>query len=434
MHTNHATHLTCLVRQRDKGILCGEPGRPPRRKRRFCTCAAGRETRRAGNGIVGLTLAAVALMALAGCGGEPGGASGEAGAPTLRLGHVGHDHQLALYVAALEGERFKQAFGVYLREVKPKQVYDLVDGGEHLARLVFVKVGGASRMPAAMSRGEIAIGLGGVTAVAKFADGGQPLKIIAPLQTDGDMLVMQKDSPVGDWAAFVRAAREGQEPLRIGYKAPVAIAKMVFERALVAEGIPYGYDRGETDTGVILVNFGSEKSPIPLMESGAIDGFVMNQPAVAVAEHKGLGKTVAHLRDLPPEGKWVNHPCCCVAATQETIAAQPGALKGLLKVILLSTRLIHEDQDLAIECAHRWTKYPRAVEQASVPTVTYLAEPTDSWIAGMKTWWEMASDVTLFTGTYADVTPEAFVADVLDLALVREAAADLRRQGLLPAR
>jgi len=383
------------------------------------------------------TAAAVAMTAavvfLAGCGGEPAPDAAGRGVPTLKLGHVGHDHHLALYVAALQGARFKADYGVYLEEVQPREVYDLVDGGKRLARLVFVKVGGGSRMPAAMSRGEIAIGLGGVPAVAKFADGGQPFKILAPLNTDGDMLVMQKHSPVGDWAAFVQTAKEADKPLRIGYKAPVAVAKLVFERALVAEGIPYGYDRAETQTGVILVNFGSEKSPIPLLESGAIDGFVMNQPAVAVAEQKGLGKTIAHLRDLPPEGKWVNHPCCCVCATEETLAAHPDALKGLLKILLLATHLIHTDPALAIDCASRWTKYGKEVEQASVPTITYLAEPTDSWVTGMKTWAEMAKDIELFTGKYASATPEAFVADVCDLRLVRQAAEELRKKGLLPA-
>ena len=390
------------------------------------------------NALTLAVLASLALSVLAGCSGEPGdepaGAAAGGQVPTLRLGHVGHDHHLALYVAALEGERFKTDYGTYLKEVKPREVYDLVDGGKRLARLQFLKVGGGSRMPAAMSRGEIAIGLGGVTAVAKFADQGQPFKILAPLNTDGDMLVMQTDSPIGDWAAFVKAAKKAEKPLRIGYKAPVAVAKLVFERALVAEGIPYGYDRGDTETGVILVNFGSEKSPIPLMESGAIDGFVMNQPAVAVAEHKGLAKTVAHLRDLPPEGKWVNHPCCCVSATEETMAAHPDVLKGLLKVILLSTHLINTNQDLAIDCASRWTKYEKAIEQASVPTITYIAEPTDSWVTGMKTWAEMVKEVNLFKDKYAGATPQAFVADVLDLALVREAARELREKDLLPAR
>lgn len=377
---------------------------------------------------VGLVVAGAVAAVLVGCQGEP---PAPTKAPSIKLGHVGHDHHLALYVAALEGERFKKDYGICLKEVKAKEVYDLMDGERALARLNFIKVGGGSRMPAAMSRGEIEVGLGGVVPVAKFADGGQPLKILCPLQTDGDMLVMQKDSSVTDWASFVAAAKSGGKPLKIGYKAPVAIAKLVFERALVAEGIAYGYDATDPKTGVILVNFGSEKSPIPMMESKAIDGFVMNQPGVAVAVAKGLGKVVSELRDLPPKGKWVNHPCCCICATEPALNAHRDAVKGLLKVILLSTQLINEDPDLAIDCAARWTKYDKTIEKASVPTIRYLAEPTDSWVRGMKTWAEMAAGVKLFRDKYADATPQAFVDDLLDLTLVREAAKELREKGLL---
>jgi len=374
-----------------------------------------------------LTAGALGLSTAAGCKGDRTADD----LPMINVGHVGHDHQLALYVAALEGKRFKKDYGIYLKEMKAKEVYDLVEGGKRLARLRLVKVGGGSRMPTAMSRGEIKIGLGGVVAVAKFADGGQPFKIIAPLQTDGDMLVMQTDSPISDWPSFVAATRAADKPLKIGYKAPVAIAKLVFQRALAAEGIAYGLDAADARNKVVLVNFGSEKSPVPLMETRAIDGFVMNQPGVAVAVEKGLGKVVAELRDLPPKGKWLNHPCCCVSATKDMLEVHPEIIKSFLKVLILSTQLINDNQELSIDCASRWTKYDKTVERASVPTIRYIAEPTDSWLAGMATWAEMLEEINLFTGKYARVTPQEFVRDVCSLDLCREAAKELRQRGLL---
>jgi len=378
------------------------------------------------------TVVLLVAAAVAGCGEPERPADANSRPPVLlRIGHVGHDHHLALYVAALEGERFLKDGGIGLKEVKAKEVYDLLEDGRAVARLRLLKVGGGSRMPAAMSRGEIDVGLGGTVPVAKFADGGQPFKIICPLQTDGDMLVMREDSPVADWAGFVAAARSADKPLRIGYKAPVAVAKLVFEGALKAERIPYALDASDPDTRVVLVNFGSEKSPLPMMEIRAIDGFVMNQPGVAVAVDKGLGKVVAELRDLPPRGKWVNHPCCCVAATTDTLAKHAGPVKALLKVLLLSTQLIQQDQALAISCASRWTKYGLAVEKASIPTIGYVAEPTDTWMAGMATWAERVREVKLFTGKYADASPQQFVDDVCDLALCRAAAAELRAAGKL---
>jgi len=385
-----------------------------------------------------MTALAVTALAVAGCGGEqageddkPAGEDGKAIA-TLHVGHVGHDHQIALYVAALAGESFVKQYGVGLKPVKDREVYDLIEGGRTLARLRLVKVGGGSRMPAAMSRGEIDIGLGGVPAVAKLAESGKSrgVKIICPLQTDGDMLVVKDALPIADWAGFVAAAKGTDKPLVIGYKAPVAVAKLIFERALKAEGVPYGYTEGE-GAKVILHNMKGGKNAVPLLASGVIDGFVMNQPAVSLVVHKKLGHVVAELRDLPPAGKWREHPCCCVCATGETLANHAEAVKALLKVIHLGTAEILADRPRAAKLAAEWTKVPEAVELDSVPSITYGSMPTPAWRAGMETWATMMQDVGAFTGRYADIAPSEMVADVCDLSLCEQAARELRAKGLL---
>lgn len=352
----------------------------------------------------------------------------------LTVGHVGHDHQLALYMAAMAGENLAGASAPHLRLVKERQIYDLVDDGAVVARLKLIKVGGGSNMPAAMERGEIQIGLGGVPAVVKFADKGRPFRIICPLQADGDMLVMRTGSPVTDWASFVAACRADGPPLRIGYKAPVAVAKLVFIGALTAEGIAHTSKAASADDRVILVNMGGGKKAIPLLESGEIDGFVMNQPIVALAVHKGLGTVVAELRDLPPVGKWVNHPCCCVAASDETLAAHPEIVKSFLKVILLATERIKTDPDYAVEVASGWIKTPRAVEAASIPTVAYIGEPTGSWVSGMVTWLGLMQQAGGFNGRFAELSSAEFIAEACNLDFCRQAGEELREAGLLEKR
>ncbi|MBN1420162.1 MAG: ABC transporter substrate-binding protein [Planctomycetes bacterium] len=359
------------------------------------------------------------------CGIGPSGCRGDRTVsrepPVLRIGHVGHDHQLALYVAALEGRRFLDGCGVFLRQVREGDVYDLVGGERVLARLLLIKVGGGSGMPAAMGRGEIDIGLGSVVAVAKLCDEGQHFRIIAPLQTDGDMLVVHRDSPIADWPSFVSAAKAAERPLRIGYKAPIATAKMIFELALAAEGIAFGPEVSPA-VKVAMVNFGSETSPLPLLESRAIDGFVMNQPGPAIAVHKGLGRVVADLRDLPPEGKWADHPCCCVAALESTLRTRAEIIEAFLRLIIHATDRINEDRELAIDSAVRWIRNERDIEEVSVPTVRYVARPTDTWLAGMETWAEMMQDVGLFAGRFSSRTPAEIVRELCSLDLCRRAA------------
>ncbi len=344
--------------------------------------------------------------------------------PQLSVGHVGHDHQIALFVAALEGESFIKAHGTGLREVKSREVYDLIDSGKKVARLRFVKVGGGARMPAAMSKGHIQIGLGGVAAVTKFIDSGSPLKIIAPLQTDGDMLVMKKASAITDWTSFVKSVMANERPITIGYKAHVAVAKLILERALKAEGIKYAYERGD-GVKVVLQNMRGGKNALPLLSGGSIDGFVMNQPVVAISVHKGVGKVIADLRDLPPAGKWHDHPCCCVCTTDEILKMHPDVLRAFLKVIHLGTELINSDSQLAARRASEWTKVKLAIENQSVPTIHYSSKSSDKWLAGMSTWAEMMADVGAFTGKFAKLTPQEIVNLTCDMTLCSEALNEL---------
>ena len=363
------------------------------------------------------------VFLISGCGDEASGPERQVAqvVPDLRVGHVGHDHQLALYVAALaEADMLESRCGAHLRQVKEREVYDLVTGAQPVARLHFVKVGGGSRMPAAMERGEIDIGLGGVAPVVFFVDNGNDFKIVFPLQTDGDMLVVRSDFPAEDWESFVNHVKANDSVVKIGYKAPVAVAKLIFERALKAEGISIAREPGGSGGTIELVNLQGGPNMVPSLANGAVDGFVMNQPQVSVAVHKGVGKVLCDLSTLPPEGKWNRHPCCCVACPQKVIDDHREILKIFLKVLHASTDIINAHQDLASRYAAEWTKLPEEVERSSVPTVNYMNVATPAWIAGMETWAEMMTEIEKFTGTLKGKTPEEIVQLSCDLSLLEE--------------
>lgn len=355
--------------------------------------------------------------------------------PTIRVGYVGHDHQLALYVAALQGEGLSAKANVHLRRRKARQVYDLIEDGRTLATLELVKVGGAANLPNAMASGQVSIGLGGVAPVAKFIDRGSPMKLLAPLQTEGDQLVLKSDSPIDSWAEFVAAARAARRPIRIGYKGPVAVAKLVFMRALQEEGIRHTHDPADSEAEVLLVHMMKGSNAIPMLTGeagGAIDGFVMNQPVPAKAEHMGVGKVIAQLRDLPPAGAWKQHPCCCVAANEDVLDHHPRAVKAFLKILLLATDRMRQSPAIAVEAAVEWTRSPLPVEKRSVPTISYLAEPTDEWRVGLIRYYDMMLDVEAFKGRFKGATGLAVVEACLDTTLAEEAAAELRIVGALP--
>ena len=381
---------------------------------------------------VAISLAMASMGWLAGCRDSPSADANKP--PVIHVGYVGHDHQLALYVAALEGEDFARRFGRHLAVRKDREVYDLMEGDTVLATLRLVKVGGAANMPNAMAQGQIQIGLGGIGPVATFVDKGQPLKVIAPLQADGDMLVMRAASPIRSWEEFVTAARAAQRPLRIGYKGPAANAKLIFLQALAAENIPYSHDPADRDAKVLLVHMVGEKNTVPMLaeeSAQALDGVVINQPEPAKAEAAGVGRVVADLRHLPPPGAWDQHPCCVVAATEEVLAQHPQAVKAFLQQIALASQMIRDDPSLAIDAAVTWTGARREIEQRSVPTVTYLVDVTDTWRAGVLRWAAMMKDIGAFSGSLAQASPQEIVENVVSVELYQQALAELREQGHL---
>lgn len=83
--------------------------------------------------------------------------------------------------------------GLCHRVRKPKEVDELAVEDTLLARVHLTPTQSGAGMLAALSRGEFDVGLGATVGVAKFADAGTDLRILAPLQTDGDQFVLRRE-------------------------------------------------------------------------------------------------------------------------------------------------------------------------------------------------------------------------------------------------
>jgi NitT/TauT family transport system substrate-binding protein len=201
-----------------------------------------------------LTLLLVTAVLLFGCK-QRGRPQPESAEPvTIRVGHVGHDHHTALFVAADNAADYAKVSGIELKSVRDQKLYELYDQGRKVADVEIVKVGGGSKMPTALAQNVIEVGFGGVAAVFASVDSGAPVKLIAPLHYKGDMFVVQPDLQAKTWSEFIAAVKASDRPLRIGYKNPVAVAKLIFEEALKHEGITFGGDPSAENLQVHMVN------------------------------------------------------------------------------------------------------------------------------------------------------------------------------------
>ena len=340
--------------------------------------------------------------------------------PLLRVGHVGHDHHTALYVAADNSDRLEKTTGYRLKKVDDRKRYELYDGAKKIADVETIKVGGGSKMPTALAQGVIDMGLGGVAAVVAAWDKGAPVKMIAPLHYKGDMFVVRPDSPVKTWQDFVALAKKSDKPLRIGYKSPRAVAKIVFEEALAHEGIPFGGDPTDPKAKVIMVNVkGGGKLNVALSE-GLVDGYAGNNPFPAIAVDRGIARVVADLETLPP-GTFRNHPCCCVAANTKALEEKPEAIRGMLALLAGATDIINSDLDTAASAASRWIGTSEAVEKSSIPTSGYEIAPTADWHKRMAQWCDAMNRLGAFTGKLKGLDESQVAKQAYDFRLLEQA-------------
>jgi NitT/TauT family transport system substrate-binding protein len=349
---------------------------------------------------------------------------------SLKIGHVGHDHHTALFVALDNASEYARQSGISVRVVEDRKFYELLDRGKKVADLEIMKVGGASRMPTALAQNVIEIGLGGVAPVLASADNGAPVKLIAPLHNKGDMFVVRPDFPAKTWEEFVAMAGATEKPLRIGYKNPTAVAKLVFEDALKHEGITFGGDPAQAGLQVHMVNVkGGSKLNVSL-GSNLIDGYTGNNPFPAIAIEKDIGRIVCDLEDLPP-GTFRNHPCCCIAANVKAIEEKSEAIVDMMVLLIQGSETINSDLDKAVAAAVRWIGTSESVERMSIPTSGYSMEPSEQWHQTMGKWIEAMNGLGVFRNKLKGLKPSNVPRVAYDLSLLEKARNKLaqRRAG-----
>lgn len=345
--------------------------------------------------------------------------------PVVRVGHVGHDHHSALYVAALAGQKFEKPYGIWLKELRPKELYELRDGKKAVCEIELHKAGGGAEMPTMMSQGAFDVGFGGVAAIEFFIDKGSPMRMVAPLHSKGDMLVVKGGVDVTSWAGFVAWVKRESAQVRIGYKNPVAVAELIFKRALKEEGVSFTGDVADTKAEILMVNMKDEANLNAGIQSGQIDGYVSNNPWCAVAESKGIGRCVCELHDLPP-GSFRDHPCCAIAANTAAVARQGKEIGKFLELMAVATAHINANPEEAAGYAAKWIGTTQEVEMVSMATSGYSMEPDAAFRDGMWTWYQEMVRLEKISGTLKEKTRPEFEALSYDFSLLGPALAGAR--------
>ena len=367
------------------------------------------------------------LVSLSGCKQEEPESSGDVSPVTLNVGHVGHDHHTALFVALDNAEQYSRESGINVKTIEEFKFYELYDKERKVADIQIVKVGGGSNMPTALAQNVIEVGLGGVAPVLASADSGAPVRLISPLHYKGDMFVVKPDFQAETWEEFITVVKASDEPIRIGYKDPIAVAKLVFEEALKNEGISFRGDLSQRDLQVHMINVqGGGKLNVAL-SGDLVDGYIGNNPFPAIAVEKGIGRIICDLEELPP-GTFRNHPCCCIAANTKAVQEKSEAVTDLLVLLLQATETINNDLDKAVASAVKWIGTSEKVEAMSIPTSGYSMETSGQWYQTMEQWIIAMNGLEIFQDRLKGLEMQQVADTAYDFSLLEKAKDKLEQR------
>ncbi|MFH1216713.1 MAG: ABC transporter substrate-binding protein [Pseudomonadota bacterium] len=357
-------------------------------------------------GIACFFICLLTLIGLSGCGQEKK-------APILRIGHAPQDHHAPLYIAAMNGDYFREHGGIWLKENVSRHEYELMDQKRLLAKVVIDSSTGGKELVQRLAEHQYDMGLGGVPAMLSFIDQGSAIRIVAPIMADGAGLVVRPDMAVASWVEFVSFVRAGEQPVKIGYKIAVSVQNLIFEQALKESGLSYDRDQEDTGAMVRLINLYGEKNLLPALENGLVDGFVANQPFLALAEEKGIGKVAATLGDLPPEGKWRGIPCCALAAADSYVSDHPEVVEAMVTLMMRANRFIKEYPEKSGDQIAQWLAIDPGVERKSLPTISYIEEYNDDWERGVTFWVETMIAAGLLKEKVKDAYGQDHLSDLI---------------------
>ncbi len=344
-----------------------------------------------------IVVLAMSLL-LAGCA-ETGSEEPGKEVPTLKVSYQFGNHHVPFITAMYKGEELKD-LGYHLKEIVPKEKFELYAGDEKVANLNIIVAKSGAETATFFAQKHIDIGLGSVTAMLTGIDRGTPFKILSPIQTEGIGVVFPKDSNITDWSSFEEYINKSSAPVKLGYHSPTSAPKMVLESALYEAGFKITEDANDSSADILLVDLKEMANLIPALTSKQVDGWVGPAPYPAVAAEQGVGQVIFEVRDLPPEGKWHDAPCCVVAARDETISDYESEVKVLMDLIGKYSEWCNDNMDEAAKITSEWMGLSEKAARESV--IIYTTKPGETWKNGIGVYMATLNRMGKYEGQLKD--------------------------------
>jgi ABC-type nitrate/sulfonate/bicarbonate transport system substrate-binding protein len=306
--------------------------------------------------------------------------------PVLRVSYVRTDRCAPFYDACLYPKDFRKRYGLYLKQVAPQQRYDLYDGKTRTLTLELDPCLSDSVVLERLLAGASPVGLLNAEAVLAAVLRFQPVRVLAPLQNKGDMLVLAGNCPADSWAAFLDWVKASARTVSVGYLGHESMSMLSLEWALkldnitsAREGVP---DTARTD----LRRFADRASLAAALAAGSVNAAVVQEPdAVGLAATPGI-RRVCEIHDLPPNW-FANRPGIVAAATDSLIAARREDIERFLELLAVSTHYANNRTRNTVRACAKWLGTPARTESTALSVMGFTSVPTFGFRDGLWNWY-----------------------------------------------
>ena len=314
--------------------------------------------------------------------------------PSLTVAYHRDDHAAPLFDACLYPKDFRARYGLYLKEVKPREIYTLVDGKRSTLSLRLVPFDSDSAVVAALRLDSARVGiLASEDVLNAVMATGLNVRIIAPLQQGGDLLVVNPSVPAADWKEFIAWVNAQNRPTTIGYLGQYSMAALGLTQALEYEKVNYsgtvpGRDLSPKPESakVKLVRADDRAALASDLSSGTFDAAVLPEPAATWVSMLRGCRTVGRTDILPP-GRFEDRPGAVITATGRAIVKQGEDLSRFLELMAVATHYANNRTQNTLAAVSKWLGTSPALESIAMRDIGFSSRPDASFTNGIWSWY-----------------------------------------------
>ncbi|MBM3316197.1 hypothetical protein FJY71_10265, partial [candidate division WOR-3 bacterium] len=262
------------------------------------------------------------------------------------------------------------------KPVRHKEVYSLRQGRRPALTLKLEAQPGDHRVAERLALNDVPVGILSPENVMRAVLDGFPVRVVAPLQSGGDVLVAWPDSAGDSWRSFVDWVRVSDRPVRVGYVPREPNALFAFEQALEYEN---------ASGRVTLFRLIDYDVLVRALDEGTLDAAVLANPAAGEVAAASGSRLLCSLNDLPPD-RFENSPSTVIAATDSVLAADSRSVGLFLELMACATHYANNRTAATRAAAARWLETTPAEESAAFSTYRFSSLPDWHFRTGLWNW------------------------------------------------